>query len=314
MDITVIGHLCKDRIVSAGEGVPESVQFGGIMYSVAALAAIARPEDTIHPVFGVGTKDLDAVREQLRTMPHVDISGIFPVKGVTNEVTLVYGQPGTPRIECSSHIADPILLARIKPYLDSNGIIVSMVSGSDITLETLDHIRMNTRDARVPIHFDFHSLTLGIDPQAKRFRRPLTDWRRWCFMLHSVQMSEDEALGLSAERYDEPTLINQLMPLMVQALLITRGDKGVSVITQDVHKRLTRYDLPGVPVAAVDPTGCGDVFGAVYFASVVSGMTHLDAATRANATAALHASLPAAGKVPALLEQALTIHAAPPRP
>jgi sugar/nucleoside kinase (ribokinase family) len=303
MDITVTGHLCKDRIVGTNGDAPDSVQFGGILYSVGALAALARPGDTIHPVFGVGTQDLDELRDQLRKLPHVDGSGVFPVKGKTNEVTLIYGQPGTPRIECSSHIADPILLARLKPYLDTHGVLVNMISGSDITLETLDHIRMNTRDARIPIHFDFHSLTLGIDPEAKRFRRPLTDWRRWCFMLQSVQMSEEEALGLSAERYDETTLINQLMPLMVQALLITRGDKGATLITQDVHKRLTRYDVPGVPVATVDPTGCGDVFGAAYFFSVLSGMTHLEAAMRANSIAALHASLPAAGKLHAMIER-----------
>lgn len=303
MDITVIGHLCKDRILGPVEGAPPVVQYGGIMYSVATLAALAGPNDTIHPVFGIGQKDLDEVKELLRSLPQVDSSGVFPVKGATNEVTLIYGQPNAPRIECSNHIADPILLSRIKPYLDTNGILVNMISGSDITLETLDHIRMNTRDARIPIHFDFHSLTLGIDPQAKRFRRPLTDWRRWCFMLHSIQLSEEEALGLSAEKYDEPTLVNQLMPLMVQALLITRGERGATLITQDVHKRLTRHDIPGVSVAAQDATGCGDVFGSAYFSSVVSGMSHFEAAVKANAVAAAHAGRPAAGKLPALVEQ-----------
>lgn len=314
MEITVVGHLCKDRILGPAEETPETVQFGGIMYSVAALAAMARDGDTIHPVFGVGAKDLDEVKELLRSLPQVEPSGIFPIKGTTNEVTLIYGQPGTPRIECSSHIADPILLARIKPYLDTGGVLVNMVSGSDITLETLDHIRMNTRDARIPIHFDFHSLTLGIDPHAKRFRRPLTDWRRWCFMLHSVQMSEDESSGLSAERYDEQALINHLMPLMVQTLLITRGDRGATLITQDVHKRLTRHDIPPVQVESVDPTGCGDIFGAAYFSSVLAGMDHLGAATRANAVAAIHAALPARGKLHSIIERVRTASPAPPLP
>ncbi|MCU0452456.1 MAG: carbohydrate kinase family protein [Bacteroidetes bacterium] len=302
MDLTVIGHLSKDNILGPVEGAPPVVQYGGIMYSVATLAALAGPDDTIHPVFGVGQKDLEEVKELLRSLPHVDISGIFPVKGMTNDVTFIYGPPKAPRIECSSHIADPVLLSRIKPYLDTNGVLVNMVSGSDLTLETLDHVRMNTREARIPIHFDFHSLTLGIDPQARRFRRPLTDWRRWCFMLHSIQMSEEEAAGLSAERYDEPTLINQLMPLMVQALLITRSDRGATLITQDVHKRLTRHDIPGVSVNTQDATGCGDVFGAAYFSSVVSGASHLEAATKANAAAAAHAATPAAGKLVALVD------------
>ncbi len=302
MDVTVIGHLCKDRILGSAEQAEPVVQYGGIMYSVATLAALTGPNDSIHPVFGVGQKDLDEVKELLRALPNVDLSGIFPVKTPTNEVTLIYARPGASRIECSSHIADPILLSRIKPYLDTNGLLVNMISGSDITLETLDHLRMNTREERIPIHFDFHSLTLGIDPEAKRFRRPLTDWRRWCFMLHSIQLSEEEALGLSAERYDETTLINQMMPLMVQALLITRGDRGATLITQDVHKHLTREEIPPVAVAAQDTTGCGDVFGAVYFSSVISGMTQLEAATKANAIAAAHAALPAQGKLRSLVE------------
>ena len=55
-----------------------------------------------------------------------------------------------------------------------------MVSGADITLETLGYIQMETREHGISIHFDFISLTLGTDEEYKRFRRPITDWRRWC--------------------------------------------------------------------------------------------------------------------------------------
>lgn len=304
MDITLIGHICKDKVLLPGMDQPSSVQYGGIVYAVAAMSGVSNGKDTIHPVFGVGSEDLEEVKQLLGSFPGVDTSHIYPVKGRTNEVTLIYGSPETPRIECSEHISEPIPFAKIRPVLDADGILLNMVSGSDITLETLDTIRMAVRDSRTPVHFDFHSLTLGIQKKGKRFRRPLTDWRRWCFFLHSIQMSEEEAHGLTAERLDEPALIHQLMSVMVNVLLITRGPNGVTVVEQDPHKRLTRTDIPGVLTDTRDTTGCGDVFGAVYLRSLIGKMSPVDAARRANEVAALHASLDVGGK-PSLLLKAL---------
>ena len=86
-------------------------------------------------------------------------------------------------------------------------------------------------------------------------------------MLHSIQMTEEEAAGLTTERYDETTLINQLMPLMVNALLITRGERGATLIRQE-HKKLFRHNVPGIAVPeVVDAVGCGDVFSAAFFAT-----------------------------------------------
>jgi sugar/nucleoside kinase (ribokinase family) len=150
---------------------------------------------------------------------------------------------------------------------------------------------MEVRERGIPIHFDFHSLTLGTDQEFKRFRRPLTDWRRWCFMLNSIQMSEEEALGLSAERYDEKTLTNQLMPLMVETLLITRAERGATVIVQDIHKKLTHKDIEGISYGeTVDTTGCGDVFGAAFLYQFLKSKDSFIAAEFANKAAALNAT------------------------
>jgi sugar/nucleoside kinase (ribokinase family) len=289
MIITVIGHICKDVIHLPGKDDKQLESFGGITFTLLTLANLMGDKDIIQPVFGVSQADYDELIELLQKFRNIDISGIFKYKGATNQVQLFYSEDGGARIECSRNIAAPIPFNRIKPYLDGNGVLINMISGSDITLETLDYIRMGIRDKGIPVHFDFHSLTLGIDREFKRFRRPLTDWRRWCFMLDSIQMSEEEALGLSAEHYDEATLINHLMPLMVKNLIITRGNRGATVIAQDIHKKLTRKDFEGESFGeVVDTTGCGDVFGAAFLYQYLKSKDSFLSAEFANKTAAIN--------------------------
>jgi len=309
MTITVIGHICKDVIHSDGKSEDTEERFGGIYYTIAALANLMSERDTLQPVFGVGNGDYEKLISNLKQYKNVDTSGIFKFKGLTNTVHLIYQSDRQTRTECSRDIAASIPFQRIKSFLSCDGILINMVSGFDITLETLDAIRIETRDDRIPIHFDFHALTLGIDQNHNRFRRPLTDWRRWCFMLHSIQMSEEEAAGITSERFDEVTFTNQLMPLMVNTLLITRGERGVSVIVQDIHKKLSRRDIPGIPTngSFVDPTGCGDVFGAAYLFAYLKTKDSFVAAEFANAVASLNTTIGTAEKFDSLRDKIRTL-------
>ncbi len=306
MTITVVGHFTIDEIngvPGAGNDGAPFVTPGGIFYALTTLAALMSKNDVIHPVFGVGEKDYDPFMKSLEAFPNINSEGIFRFKGESNRVRIFHGGAGEPRIECSKRIAEPIPFARLKPYLDADGILINMVSGSDITLDTLDKVRMSVRESRTPIHFDFHSLTLGIDKESRRFRRPLTEWRRWCFMVNSIQLSEEEALGLTAERFDEGTLVNHLMPLMVNALAITRGNRGLSVIVQK-NKKLSRHDIAGAAEGpAVDETGCGDVFGAAFLYSCLKEHDYVRAAEFANHAAAFKSTFAGAEGLRSLPEK-----------
>jgi sugar/nucleoside kinase (ribokinase family) len=104
-------------------------------------------------------------------------------------------------------------------------------------------------------------------------------------------MSDEEATGLTAERYDEPALINQLMSLMVRSLVITRGSRGATLI-QQINKKLERHDISGVALGpTVDPTGCGDVFGAAFLYYSLKTENALHAANLANRVAAFKATV-----------------------
>ncbi len=105
MTITVIGHLCLDVIDHPG--VSETKSYGGLFFSVAALANLLPHEDRILPVFGVGKGDYDALIERFSVYPNVDTSAIYKFNGPTNQVHLMYSDTNQ-RIECSRHIAEPI--------------------------------------------------------------------------------------------------------------------------------------------------------------------------------------------------------------
>jgi hypothetical protein len=267
MKFTVIGHCSFDVYHHSGKAGTEERKLGGIFLAVAALASLAGEEDSVQPVFGVGEKDIDAVKERCAAYTAVDTSSIFPLEGETNEVHF-YRKDKETAIECAKNIAPPIPFSKIKPCLSTNGILLNMISGSDITLDTLDEIRLAIRERNIPFHLDLHNLTLGVNADTSRFRRALSDWRRWCFMIDSVQMNEEEAAGLTMERYDEEVLAKQMLPLMVKGMCITRGGKGATLFRQD-HKQMLRNDVTAdVPSSSFNDNGCGDVFGAAFLFSI----------------------------------------------
>ena len=263
MKITVIGHLCLD-VIQRADG-SESEGYGGIFYAVAALANLLKARDVVQPVFGVGGGEYDAVLERLKAYPNVDVSGIYRFSGPTNSVRLMYDDRQQ-RIECSKNVAEPVPWKKIRPSMETDMVLVNMISGSDIALETLDEIRMAVRESHVPIYLDVHCLALGFREDHTRYYRPLEEWRRWLFMLHAVQANEQEAHSLTPDGLDEPALANQLLALGTKMLIVTRGPGGCSAFV-DEHKRTKRFDVEGIPAGPeAEPTGCGDVFGAAYCA------------------------------------------------
>lgn len=259
MKILVVGHLCLD-VIHPAEG-PDVESYGGIYYAVATLASLLGTTDTVIPVFGVNRADYPALIDHLKRFPNVDPSGIFKVDAPTNTVHLFY-KDSEHRIECSKDIAAPIPYAKIRRYLSVDAVLVNMISGFDIALETLDHIRLAIRSHDIPLLFDYHSLTLGVKANHERFRRPVEEWRRWAFMDDIVQLNEEEIRGLAVERLTEEQAAGHLLTLGVKGVVVTRGEHGATLY-YSVHKKMMRTDFAGVPTATPrDPTGCGDVFGA----------------------------------------------------
>lgn len=302
MKFLVIGHLCLD-VIHPVDG-PEIQSYGGIYYSVATLASLLDNGDRVIPVFGVNKNDYEPFIQHLKQFLNVDTSGIFQFDEPTNNVHCFYKDEDS-RIECSKDISKPIPFERINNFLNVDGVLVNMISGFDVVVNTLDEIRMAVREKRVPIHFDYHNLTLGVKENYERFRRPVEDWRRWVFMTDTVQLNEEEIAGLTVEQSTEQQTVGHLLTLGVKGLIVTRGDHGASLFYNE-HKKVVRKDIAGFNVERPsNAIGCGDVFGAAFHLHYVKTKDLLAAAEYANNIAARKAGMVGSDQIQ-LLREAIT--------
>ena len=278
MKLLIIGHLSMG-VVHTTDGA-EREEAGGILRALGALSGLAGRGDAFTPVAGVTRKELPAMRERLEAMPGVQTDGLYVHDTPVHRVHYYY-QNERDYVACTHELAPPIPFTKIKPNLDVHGILINMVSGVDITLDTLDEIRMAVRHENIPVHLDLHSLTLGVNDRHERFRRPLADWRRWAFMIDTIQMNEEEVSGLTVEAMEEERAVGHILMLGVKGVLITRGARGVSVYMNE-QKKVVRTDFAP---PSLDPggsvVGCGDMFGAAFVYHYVKNHNILAAAESA---------------------------------
>ena len=211
------------------------------------------------------------MRERLEAMPGVQSDGLYVHDTPVHRVHYYY-RNDKDFVECTHDLAPPIPFSRIKPHLDVHGILINMVSGADITLDTLDEIRMAVRHDGIPVHLDIHSLTMGVNERHERFRRPLPDWRRWAFMIDTVQMNEEEVAGLTVEGMEEERTVGHLLMLGVKGVLITRGARGVSVFMNE-QKKVLRTDFPVRTVESIRAPRSGAVTCSVQRSSITISRT-----------------------------------------
>ena len=260
--ITVIGTITKDTIIFPNGKTTES--FGGILYNVSALSGLGGNRFEIYPVCNLGYDIYDEVMKILGKYQNVKLGGINMTKRKNNNVFLSIDKRHHKK-EVLRNRVPALNFGQVKPFIDSQVLLVNFISGFDIGLEDLKRIRNNTNGR---IFLDIHSLTLGRDRSGKRYLRTPKNWREYIQPVDIIQTNLIELNVLYGGKLRDIKEIcefgNYLLNLGPGVLLVTMGEKGSMMIFREKDK-LKIEKCAGISVQGVtDTTGCGDVFSAGF--------------------------------------------------
>jgi hypothetical protein len=283
--VGIIGSLVWDLIYGRDPLAPPVEEWGGIAYALAGMDASLKPDWQIVPLIKVG-RDLSREAQQLLN----GLSRVAPggrcveVTAPNNRVVLHY-QSTERRCERMAGGVPGWTWEELGPMVrDLDAIYLNFISGFELCLGTAQALRQGFRG---PIYADFHSLFLGMQQDGMRVLQPLPDAAAWFACFDLIQLNEDEMRQLSP---DPLSLSAQALAAGVSLLTVTLGPKGVAYVAAPGFDRLAeggkegtreRSGVGAAPVRSalikapaietLDPTGCGDVFGAAAFARLLAG-------------------------------------------
>lgn len=274
MNYLVIGEPCVDVIHKANGEKAHS--YGGILYSLISMAVLAGSGDSIIPVMNLGDDEFENVINILKKYPKIKTHGINKVKHPTRKVNLYYNLYNTDKKARLEKSTEPTYTMDYKHcesfFKMTDAILINMISGVDITLDTLKSIRKNFKGL---IHIDIHNIVMSTKEDGSRIHKPVENWYEWCTNSDTVQMNEFEISSLSREKLSEYRIAEEILynrNYDVKGLIVTRGKVGVTGFVRKEKKYGNEVfnDLDHIEIASienpkfVDSTGCGDVFASSF--------------------------------------------------
>jgi hypothetical protein len=307
--VGIVGSLVWDLIYGRDPLAPPVEEWGGIAYALAGFDASLVPDWEMVPLIKVGR---DLSREAQRLLN--SLTRLAPgarcveVTAPNNRVVLHY-QSSERRCERMAGGVPGWTWAELGPMVhDLDAVYVNFISGFELCLGTAQALRHGFRG---PLYADFHSLFLGMQQDGMRVLQPLANAADWFGCFDVVQLNEEEMRQLSP---DPLSLSAEALGAGVSLLAVTLGPKGVAYVAAPGFDGLAQRGVTlGEPkakrgdhgstfstpvrsglikaaaVETLDPTGCGDVFGAAAFASLLSGNSVEDALRHATSLAGRNA-------------------------
>lgn len=281
----ILGTLVLDRIHrppadAGGESPPPPTEdWGGIVYSLEAFESARDNDWTFLPIAKVGADVYGEAVSRVETLPGVErVDGLRRVPEPNNRVELHYhdregrcerltgGVPGWrwPELE-------PLLAA-------CDALYVNFIAGWELDLGAARALR---RGFGGPIYADIHSLLLGIDESGVRVRRSLPKRDEWMACFDYIQGNRAE-IALVADVDDPLEAVSRLAERGAEAAFCTLGTAGAAWASADGKRDVEMLAPVDRPAGAVDPTGCGDAWGAACVATLLAGRSVEAAVRRAN--------------------------------
>jgi hypothetical protein len=305
--VGILGSLVWDQIYGRDPLAAPVEEWGGVAYALAGLDASVAPGWEIVPLIKVGQDLATKAREFLGGLERLTPGGrCVEVPAPNNRVVLHYYSTER-RTERMSGGVPGWTWGELGPMVrDLDALYLNFISGFELTLGTAQALR---RGFSGPIYVDLHSLLLGMQHDGVRVPRPLQDAAAWLGCFDVVQLNEDEMRQLSP---DPLSLAADAIGAGTSLLIVTLAAKGAVYVAAPgfdgwgelpVERRngvppsttLRTALIPPPAVDVLDPTGCGDVFGAAAAARLFCGDPVETAIRHANAMAARNAAFRGAG-------------------
>lgn len=294
----ILGTFIRDRIFpppdEAGGADPAPTEdWGGIIYSLEAFEAARDDDWSFLPIAKIGADVYDDALTRIETYPGVrSLEGLRRVPEPNNQVDLHYHDDGD-RCERLTGRVPGWNWDELAPLAsECDAFYVNFIAGWEVDLPTARSLR---RAFAGPIYADIHSLLLGVDTSGVRVRRPLPGWPEWAQCFDWLQGNAAEIRIVSDEE-DPLAGVCALVERGADGAFCTLGPDGA---VWAVAEGVGRCEAPspdeleaaiGRGAPAVDPTGCGDAWGAACLASLLGGRPAAEAVRRANLFGAVTAS------------------------
>jgi hypothetical protein len=300
--VGILGSLVWDQIYREPH-MPPVEEWGGIAYALAGLDASLPTGWEIVPLIKVG-HDLAARAQPLLAGLRRLAPGARCVEvPVPNNRVVLHYLSRERRTERMSGGVPAWTWGELGPMVaDLDALYVNFISGFELTLGTAQALRQGFRG---PIYADLHSLFLGMQHDGIRVLQPLSHAAEWLGCFDVVQLNEDEMRQLSP---DPLGLAAEAIAAGTSLLVVTLGPRGAAYVAAPGFDgwgegrpggpdlATLRSSLVSAPaVDPLDPTGCGDVFGAAAAARLFGGDGVEAALTHANAMAARNVAYRGAG-------------------
>ena len=277
-------------------------EWGGIAYALAAAAAAVPSGWQVVPIIKIGRDMSESALRFLRGIPGVECdAGVWTVPHPNNRVDLSY-QEQERRCERLTGGVPPWLWTELAPIVRTcDALYVNFISGYELELDAAQALRTGYDG---PTYADLHSLFLGLGTQGLRIPRELPSWSAWLRCFDAVQMNEQEFELLGRAWGDPWQLAADVVGAELKLITVTLGARGAAYVAGPSFatspaewpalrrrvgisgpSRSARIPVPDGVVQG-DPTGCGDVWGATFFARLLAEDSTDEAMTRANLAAA----------------------------
>lgn len=277
MKILLIGHSIIDRFEGDENSLPKP---GGIYYSALGLLSVLKSSDEIFLLTSWNQKSFPLFE---KVYSNVNLDFAIQVQSLPEVILKTSGEGE--REEEYKNLSIKLENKQIIDWNVFDGILVNMITGSDISL---DQLQMMKRNFKGLIYFDVHTLSRGIDSNMQRKFRPILNASLWLKNVNIVQANENEVRTLDGSIDEEKCALN-ICNQGPEVLVITKGNAGAQLYSK-FGNNMNSIFVKGEKVKSVNKVGCGDIFGAIFFYSYISTGNLAFSLERANKAGAVAAS------------------------